>query len=480
MQSTPKIFLLSVITAFMVACNAQSFSPGSQKSNEETISTADVRSIDNNTNGKEKIVLYMGIHDSWGLKTSSKSDAYYYRVLIEELSNGRYLVQDFFISGDKFTDPYILTEGKLEYTDNEDVAHPNNYYPREGARTVWFESGNKKIESYYKDNMPTGIWIEYFESGQKKSEDTYDNGMLYGTSKSWNEQGDLTSECTYNHGVENGRCYVKYSLYPDTYIYDFKYKDGKKIGVSKSWNIDGSIEEFTFNGSLSLQEIKKDLAEDQFKIYTFDVNANGIDDLVISRINDAKNFFQGNELYVLFGDKSGKYKLSLNTTSFTDDGGFFLGDILPRPNHSGFILSTSFSSKGYPENHYYYTFENNVWYIANATTKGSMPNGEEYYCIDYNKSSVDNYSYTLSASYPTDNELFRNCPLPANKYQVEAEKAEIIDENFDSKSPPNYYIKDDIIETFEQNEDWIKVSYKKGTKFGWIDKRNLSPFTKAE
>ena len=140
-------------------------------------------------------------------------------MIIEKLPRDSYLVQDFDISGTKLTDPYILTDGKLDYTDNEDVAHPNNYYPRDGARTVWFESGSKKIESYYKDNMPTGTWVEYFENSKKKSEDTYKDGVLHGIFKGWNEQSDLTSECTYEHVIENGRCYVKYSLHPNTYIY---------------------------------------------------------------------------------------------------------------------------------------------------------------------------------------------------------------------------------------------------------------------
>ena len=65
--------------------------------------------------------------------------------------------------------------------------------------------------------------------------------------------------------------------------------------------------------------------------------------------------------------------------------------------------------------------------------------------------------------------------MPAIKYVVKTEKAEILSEDFESRSPPNYYIKSDLIEAFDQNEDWVKVSYKNGTKFGWIDKRELVP-----
>lgn len=467
---------LLTIPISIVACTSQSSPSEPKTSNEEMMATAEISGADNDVKAKPNIVLYMKYHDLSGLEKSTESDANFYRVLIKELPNDSYLVQDFFISGDKLTDPYILTDGKLEYNDNEDVAHPHNYYPREGARIVWFESGNKKIESHYKNNMLTGTWIDYYENGQKHNEDYYIDGFLHGTSKSWNEKGDLKSECTYNHGVENGRCYVKYALNSDIYIYDLEYKDGKKIGISKSWNIDGTIEAFTFHGSLSLQEIKKDLPEVQFEIFTFDVNADDIDDLVISRINDDNNLFQGDELYVLTGDKSNRYTLSLSTQSYTTETGWSLSSILPRRDYSGFIIDTQYST-GRSENTFYYTFEDGKWYISNASTEGSIPTGEEYYCIDYNKSSVDDYNYTLSASYPTDAELFRNCPLPPTKYTVKTDQAEILNEKFKSRSKPNYYIKGNSIEAFDQNEDWVKVAYKEGTKFGWIDKRDLSPIS---
>ena len=173
MKSTLKTFFLLTAPISVVACNAQPTSSEVQPSNEEAATLAKIGSITNDASPKKKVVLYMKAHDLSGLEKSSKSDAHYYRVLIKKLSNNRYLVQDFFLSGKKFTDPYILTDGKLEYTDNEDVAHPNNYYPVEGATIVWSASGDKKIETHYKNNKPTGTWIEYFENGQKRSEGPY-------------------------------------------------------------------------------------------------------------------------------------------------------------------------------------------------------------------------------------------------------------------------------------------------------------------
>ncbi|MGP9600900.1 hypothetical protein ACT3R9_14660, partial [Psychrobacter sp. AOP42-A1-21] len=410
------------------------------------------------------------------LEKSTKSDAYYYRVLIKELPNDRYLVQDFFISGDKFTDPYILTDGKLEYVDNEDAAHPNNYYPREGARTVWFESGNKRIESHYKNNMPTGTWIHYYENGEKWQEDTYVNGEAHGVIRGWNEDGVLTYQCRSEYGKKDGLCFRKYNNDPNVYSYIGEYQEGEKIGVWKAWNLDGSIEKIDFYGLIPPEAIKESLSQDQFEIFTFDVNADDIDDLVISRINDDNNLFQGDELYVLIGDKSGKYTLSLDTHSYTTDSGWSVSNILPRRDHLGFIISTQYSTgrSGYT---FYYAFENGKWYISDASAEGSMPTGEEYYCINHNNTSVDDF-ITLIGSYPTEaDELVRNCPLPPTKYTVKTDQAEILNEKFKSRSKPNYYIKGDLIEAFDQNEDWVKVAYKEGTKFGWIDKRDLSPIS---
>ena len=471
------VALLTIPTS-IVACNAQSSPSEPKPNNEKTMAAAKVSGADNDVNAKPNIVLYMKYHDLSGLEKSTESDANFYRVLIKELPKDKYLVQDFFISGDKLTDPYILTDGKLEYTDNEDIAHPNNYYPREGARIVWFESGNKKIESHYKNNMLTETWIDYYENGQKHNEDYYIDGVLHGTSKSWNEQGDLTLKCTYNHGVENGRCYSKFNSYPDIYQSDSNYKNGKKIGISKQWNMDGTIKKFTFNGSLSLQEIKKDLPEDQFEIFTFGVNADDIDDLVISRINDENNLFQGNELYVLTGDKSGKYTLSLSTRSNTDDGGFFLSSIIPKSNGKGFIISTYFSSRGYPYKDYYFTLDNDEWKIVKVVVKGYVGDNA-FYCehlTNHNVSSPTAESKGLDVQN-SENDILTQCPAPPTKYVVTSDKAEILDEKSESRLSPNYYIKGDSIEAVNQNEDWVQVSYKEGTKFGWIDKRDLSPIS---
>ena len=472
-------FLILVIPTSVVACNAQSTSSEQQLTKEAKAATDEIGSNINGAHLDKKIVLYMKAHDLSGIEKSSKSDAYYYRVLIKVLPKNKYLVQDFFVSGKKFTDPYILTDGSIEYTDNEGMAHPHNYYPREGSRVVWSESGSKKRESHYKNNMPTDAWTEYFENGQKKTEDYYKDGVLHGVSKIWNEQGDLIGECSYKQGVQDGRCYVRYASNPDVYIYDINYKNGNKVGISKKWNIDGSIEYFTFNGPLSLQDIERSLKDSGFKIFQLDITADGVNDLVISRVNDNSNVFRDDELYIFLGNENNKYTLSLDTSNHTSDGGHFFSSILPRVNRSGFILRTYLSSKGYPVNHYYYTFKNGDWYISATTTEGYTMQDNAYYCVDNHITMVSKYEHSINASFNDDEELLQHCPPLPNKYIVTTEKADILDENFKVRATPNYYIKGDSIEAVSQNEDWVKVSYKNGTKFGWIDKRDLKPVSES-
>lgn len=106
---------------------------------------------------------------------------------------------------------------------------------------------------------------------------------------------------------------------------------------------------------------------------------------------------------------------------------------------------------------------------------GYTEQDHDYYCTDNTMTTVSEYTQSIGASFSNDEELLQNCPLLPIKYVVKTEQAEILNEDFESRSPPNYYIKGDLVKAFDQNEDWVKVSYKNGTKFGWIDKRELVP-----
>ena len=211
-----------------------------------------------------------------------------------------------------------------------------------------------------------------------------------------------------------------------------------------------------------------------YETYDYDVNTDGIKDKIFSSKNDENNTYQGNDLIVYLRNPDKLYRLSLETTNYTDETGWFLTDIYPRKNHSGFILKIHYSPRGNSNQLYYFDKINNEWILSKYVSDGTLITGEDYYCVENNNLNLSEFDYGESSSY-YEKQFKEECPpLPTN-YQVSAEKAEILDEDFESKSPPNYYIKGDSIKAFDQNEDWVEVAYKNGTKFGWIDKRGLSP-----
>ena len=226
----------------------------------------------------------------------------------------------------------------------------------------------------------------------------------------------------------------------------------------------------------SIKYIEEKYEENTHKIFTFDINADGISDIVVSSINNDKNIYQGDDLLVYLGLSDDRYLLSLDSTNYTEDGGFFFKNISPRSNSTGFILSTHFGSKGYPFIDYYFVLDNNKWMIKKEIVKGYLGDDQFYchYSKNYNVSRSNSLPDTLETQI-SEEDIPNKCSPPPINYEIAVDRAEILDEGFESRSPPNYYIKGDSIEAVNQNEDWAQVSYKNGTKFGWIDKRDLTP-----
>ncbi len=224
--------------------------------------------------------------------------------------------------------------------------------------------------------------------------------------------------------------------------------------------------------SFTATELTQMYDNELYEFYNYDVNADSIKDKIITHQNDEKNFHQGSDLYVYLGSKNNHYKLSLKSDNFTDETGWFLNGIIPRNNRLGFILTNFYSPRGHSEQSFYFGQQDDEWILRKYVSEGTLISGEEYYCVENQISSLSNRSYGKSREY-SESEFVKYCPPLATSYQVTVNKAEILDQNFDPQVPSNYYIKDDVIKVFSQNEDWVEVSYKNNTKRGWVDKRSL-------
>lgn len=215
-----------------------------------------------------------------------------------------------------------------------------------------------------------------------------------------------------------------------------------------------------------------------YSFYSFDVNTDGINDKIITHKNsDDKSSdyrYQGNELFVYLGDSDHLYTLSLETINFTDEAGWFLSGITPRADRSGFILNNYFAGRGHSQQLFYFTFKDNNWWISNYVSEGTLISGVSYYCFKKQYSGINNVDQGQSSNY-SEVEFTKYCPPLPNKYQVNSDKLEILDESFNPQEPANYYIKGDVIDVLSQNEEWVKVRYKHDSKYGWVDKRYLVP-----
>ncbi len=134
--------------------------------------------------------------------------------------------------------------------------------------TSWYENGQKREESFYKDGELDGEFTSWYENGQKKEESFYKDGELDGEFTSWYENGQKQEEFFYKDGERNGEATWWHdngfkkgeSFYKDgelngeaTWWHDngFKkgeafYKDGFRVGEFTSWYENGQKQEESF------------------------------------------------------------------------------------------------------------------------------------------------------------------------------------------------------------------------------------------
>lgn len=115
----------------------------------------------------------------------------YERKLLKRTEEGKYLVQDFYETGEKLTDPYVMDNPlklvilNLENKDYSAIAATEdfNYYRFfnaydtlagiEGRLVTWYKSGKKRSEEYYQRGQPTGKLTLWYENGVKAREIGY-------------------------------------------------------------------------------------------------------------------------------------------------------------------------------------------------------------------------------------------------------------------------------------------------------------------
>lgn len=240
-------------------------------------------------------------------------------------------------------------------------------------------------------------------------------------------------------------------------------KNNTGKGIIKHKPLRTSLEAYTNN-------------EDYF-IKTFDVNKDGISDKIVSN-----KPYQGENLFIFFGDKQGKYSLVLETRNFSEDGGNIISDILPISGNKGFTIKTSFPDRGYYEKEYNIILQNNIWLLKNIIYKTMSDvslDSVKYICdvpqnIDIQKSGWTDKIIPI----PEENVRDKKCRIEKNQntnsYHIQDADGYTNLRKYKSSSSQilQKINTGEQIDVLNQNGDWWLIVSKEGKK-GYIHKSRI-------
>ncbi|UCH95187.1 MAG: toxin-antitoxin system YwqK family antitoxin [Candidatus Aminicenantes bacterium] len=104
----------------------------------------------------------------------------------------------------------------------------------------WYENGNLKYETVYKDNSTLNRHEkEWYKNGKIKSEIGYKKDKMHGKIRRWYENGQKESECEYFEGKPHGR-WVWWRENGQMWALE-EYRYGELNGKHIDWDKNGKI-----------------------------------------------------------------------------------------------------------------------------------------------------------------------------------------------------------------------------------------------
>lgn len=252
-------------------------------------------------------------------------------------------------------------------------------------------------------------------------------------------------------------------------------KDNNGIRLSESL-----IKETPVIKKDSLRESKLNQYQNnpEYLIKTFDVNKDGITDKIVS-----SKAYQGEDLLVFLGDKSGNYDLKLETINFSEDGGNIIKDISPIPDGKGFTVKTHFPDRGFYEKEFNIIPENNTWILKNTiykTMSDMSENAVKYICdvsqnLDITKSG---WSEKLNP-IPEESERSKKCrteKISASTKQYFIQDPDGYTNLRKEKNTSSQIVQKinsgESIDVLDNSGDWYLIKTKEGNK-GYVHKSRI-------
>lgn len=108
---------------------------------------------------------------------------------------------------------------------------------REGTVTSYFDNGNKKSITPFKNNMIDGKYLEYYENGTLKKDVSHKDDMRNGKYLEYYEDGTLRKDLSFKDDMRNGNIKTYYSN--GVLANDAQFKNDRLDGVYKRYNQKG-------------------------------------------------------------------------------------------------------------------------------------------------------------------------------------------------------------------------------------------------
>lgn len=108
-----------------------------------------------------------------------------------------------------------------------------------GSIITYHNNGKKETEAMYKNGKADGLWKVYYDTGEKKSEIPYSNDKINGVVKEFYKNGKLETIYNYVDGQMQGAA-IWYFENGDKDI-ETNYKDGKQHGFRNLYYQDGGL-----------------------------------------------------------------------------------------------------------------------------------------------------------------------------------------------------------------------------------------------
>ena len=163
-----------------------------------------------------------------------------------EGEDGKYLIKDFYDTGELYSLKYYNKENQLE------------------KEKSYYSDGSLSHKEYYKDGKKHGTWYDYWFGGDYQRITEYENGVKHGRDEKFNFDGHLKSKTMYLNGKRHGLQKLYYGgvyggLFEDNWNNDkgeVNWKDGKLHGKEIYWDKRGKVIFRVFNDNLEIS--KKD------------------------------------------------------------------------------------------------------------------------------------------------------------------------------------------------------------------------------